>query len=212
MSNFLKTVTNTVKHWYIPLVVGLIFIGIGIYTLMSPLESYLTLSIIFSLSFLFSGLFETIFSISNRNEIDNWGWTLAFGILTFLLGVLLIMNPVISITTLPLYVGFIVLFRSIMGISYALELKNYGVLDWGNLMAIGILGLIFSLILIWNPLFAGFSIVLWTGLTLISGGVFSLYLSLKLKKIKDMPSKISKDLKDKYNAIKREIQNELKQK
>lgn len=212
MSNFLKTVTNTVKHWYIPLIVGLIFIGIGMYTIMSPLESYLTLSIIFSLSFLFSGLFEIIFSISNRNEIDNWGWTLAFGILTFLLGVLLVMNPAISITTLPLYVGFIVLFRSIMGISYALDLKNYGVLDWGNLMAIGVLGLLFSLILIWNPLFAGLSIVFWIGLALISGGLFSVYLSFKLKKIKDMPSQISKDLKEKYNAIKREIQNELKQK
>jgi uncharacterized membrane protein HdeD (DUF308 family) len=93
MSSFLKTVTNTVKHWYIPLIVGLIFIGIGIYTLISPLESYLALSIIFSLSFLFSGLAEIIFSISNRNEIDNWGWTLAFGILTFLLGVLLIVRP-----------------------------------------------------------------------------------------------------------------------
>ncbi|HBH22923.1 MAG TPA: hypothetical protein DDY13_05810 [Cytophagales bacterium] len=212
MSSFLKTVTNTVKHWYIPLIVGLIFIGIGIYTLISPLESYLALSIIFSLSFLFSGLAEIIFSISNRNEIDNWGWTLAFGILTFLLGVLLIVNPAISMTTLPLYVGFIVLFRSIMGISYALELKNYGVLDWGNLMAVGILGVLFSLILIWNPVFAGYSIVLWTGLALIAGGVFSIYLSLKLKKIKNIPVQISKELKEKYKVIKEEIQNELNQK
>ncbi len=212
MSNFLKTVTNTVKHWYIPLIVGLAFIGIGIYTLFSPLESYLTLSIIFSLSFLFSGLSEIIFSISNRKEIDNWGWTLTFGILTFLLGLLLIMNPLISITTLPIYIGFVVLFRSIMGISYALELKNYGVLDWGNLMVVAILGLVFSFILIWNPLFAGFTIVYWTGLAIILGGVFSVYLSFKLKKIKSMPNKISQDLKEKYDAIKREIQNELNQK
>ncbi|MCO4821810.1 MAG: DUF308 domain-containing protein [Flavobacteriaceae bacterium] len=212
MSNFVKTVTNTVKHWYIPLIVGLIFIGIGIYTLLSPLESYLTLSILFSLSFLFSGLSEIMFSISNHKEIDNWGWTLTFGILTFLLGLLLIMNPAISITTLPIYVGFVVLFRSIMGISYALELKNYGIIDWGNLMAVGILGLIFSFILIWNPLFAGFTIVVWTGLAIIIGGVFSVYLSFKLKKIKSIPNKISKELKEKYDAIKREVQNELNQK
>ena len=212
MSNFVKTVTNTVKHWYIPLIVGLIFIGIGIYTLLSPLESYLTLSILFSLSFLFSGLSEIMFSISNHKEIDNWGWTLTFGILTFLLGLLLIMNPAISITTLPIYVGFVVLFRSIMGISYALELKNYGIIDWGNLMAVGILGLIFSFILIWNPLFAGFTIVVWTGLAIILGGVFSVYLSFKLKKIKSIPNKISKELKEKYDAIKREVQNELNQK
>jgi len=212
MSNFVKTVTNTVKHWYIPLIVGLIFIGIGIYTLISPLESYLTLSIIFSLSFLFSGLSDTIFSISNRNEMENWGWTLTFGILTFVMGVLLILNPAISIITLPFYVGFVILFRSVMGISYAIELKKYGVLDWGNLMGIGVLGLLFSFILIWNPLFAGFTIVFWTGLAIISGGVFSVYLAFKLKKIKSIPNKISKDLKEKYDAIKREVQDELKQK
>ena len=84
MSNFFKTVKNTVKYWYIPLIIGLTFIGTGIYTLVSPLESYVALSIIFSLSFLFSGLAEMVFSVANRDEIDNWGWTLAFGILTFL--------------------------------------------------------------------------------------------------------------------------------
>lgn len=212
MNHFVKTVTNTVKYWYIPLIIGIIFIGIGIYTLFSPLESYLTLSILFSLSFLFSGLFEIIFSISNRKEIENWGWTLAFGILTFLIGVLLIMNPELSMTTLPLYIGFVVLFRSIMGIGYALELKHYGLLDWGNLMVISILGLIFSLILIWNPLFAGFTIVFWTGLAIIFIGIFSVYLSFRLKKIKKISNNISKDLKDKYYSIRIEIENELKQK
>ena len=212
MSNFLKTVTNTVKYWYIPLIVGLIFIGIGVYTIISPLKSYLALSILFSLSFLFSGISEIIFSISNRKEIDNWGWTLTFGILTFLLGVLLVINPVISITTLPIYVGFVMLFRSIMGISYALELKNYGVLDWGNLMVLGVLGLLFSFVLIWNPLFAGMTIVFWTGLAIISGGAFSVYLAFKLKKIKSLPNKISDDLKNRYNAIKQEVQNELSKK
>ncbi len=124
MNNFFKTIANAIKHWYIPLIVGIIFALTGIYTLFSPLKAYLTLSVLFSLSFLISGLSEIIFSISNRKEIDNWGWTLTFGIVTALFGVLLVMNPQISITTLPFYVGVVVLFRSIMGIAYALDLKN----------------------------------------------------------------------------------------
>ena len=211
-NQFIKIVRSSVKHWYLPLISGLILVGMGIFTFNHQLASFVALSFLFSLSFLLSGASEIIFSISNKNEMDNWGWTLAFGILTFLLGLLLIMNPSISMTTLPLYIGFIMLFRSIMGISYALELKNYGVLDWGNLMSIGILGVLFSLILIWDPVFAGYSIVLWTGLALIAGGVFTVYLSLKLKKLKNISGRISKELKEKYNAIKEEIQNELKQK
>jgi uncharacterized membrane protein HdeD (DUF308 family) len=212
MSNFLKTVNNTVKHWYIPLIVGLIFTGIGVFTLISPLESYLTLAMIFSFSFLFSGITEIIFSIVNRNEIDNWGWTLTFGTLSFLLGILLIMNPEIPMKTLPIYIGFVVLFRSIMGVSYALELKNYGVSDWKNLLIIGVLGVIFSFILIWNPIFAGMTIVFWMGLALLAGGIFSIYLSFKLKKIHAIPNKVSDDLKSRYDAIKKELQDELNQK
>ena len=44
---FIKTIKNSIEHWYIPLMVGLIFTGVGIYTLTSPLESYLALAIIF---------------------------------------------------------------------------------------------------------------------------------------------------------------------
>jgi hypothetical protein len=49
-------------------------------------------------------------------------------------------------------------------------------------------------------------------LALIAGGVFSIYLSLKLKKIKNIPVQIPKELKEKYKVIKEEIQNELNQK
>jgi uncharacterized membrane protein HdeD (DUF308 family) len=182
----LKTVRTAIKQWYIPFIVGLIFICAGIWTFLSPLESYLTLSLVFSLAFLISGIFEIVFSISNRKEIDNWGWTLIFGIATMLIGILLLVHPEISITTLPLYVGFLLLFRSIGGVSYALDLKDYGVIDWGYLMAVGILGIIFSFILIWNPVFAGATIIFWTGITLIAGGVFSIHLSLKLRKLKKL--------------------------
>ncbi len=209
MNHFIKTVTNSVKHWYIPLIVGLIFLGVGIYTLVTPLASYLALSIVFSLSFLISGISEITFSISNRNEIDNWGWTLIFGILTFVLGILLLMNPEISIETLPLYIGFLVLFKSIAGISFAIELKNYGVKSWANLLILSIIGLILAFILIWNPILAGMTIVFWTGITIISGGIFGIYLSLKLKKINDIPSKISKELKDRYQSIKKELKEEV---
>ncbi|WP_103070155.1 HdeD family acid-resistance protein [Aquimarina sediminis] len=210
MKTFFKTVNDSVKYWYLPLIIGLIFIALGIYVLISPLESYVTLSYLFSISFVISGIVEIYFSVSNRNEIDNWGWNLVFGISTLIIGILLFMHPEISITILPFYVGFLLMFRSAMAMGYALDLKHYGVLDWGNLMILGILGFIFSFILIWNPLFAGITILVWTALALIAVGVFNIYVSIKLKKLKNIPSKISKELKDKLAAIKQEIQEELK--
>jgi uncharacterized membrane protein HdeD (DUF308 family) len=158
---------------------------------------------------LYSGITEILFSISNRNEIDNWGWTLTFGVLTFVLGVLLVVNPEIPMKTLPIYIGFIVLFRSIMGISYAIELKNYGVKDWKNLLMIGVLGLILAFILVWNPLFAGMTIMFWIGIAIVAAGIFSIYLAFKLRKINEMPNKISSELKSRYEIIRQELNEEI---
>ncbi len=182
-NNVLKTINSSITHWYIPLIVGLIFVGTGAYTFTAPLESFLALSILFSVSFLLSGAIEIAFSLSNRNEMKNWGWNLAFGVFTFVIGVILISHPALSVATLPIYVGFLLLFRSIMGISFAIELKNNGIKGWGTMMALGGLGVIFSFMLFLNPVFAGMTIVFWVGLTFISAGVFSILLAFKLKKL-----------------------------
>ena len=207
--SFLKTVRNTINYWYLPLVSGIIFIAVGIYVFTTPTESYLALSIIFSWSFLIVGIFESYFAIANREEMDNWGWTLALGLFILIIGIILIMNRELSMVTLPLYVGFLILFRSLAAISLSFELKNYYVMDWGNLLAMGILGTIISFILIWNPLFAGLSIVVWTGLGFIITGFYSIFFSFKLKKIKDLPSSLSKEIKQRYEEVKNEISGEL---
>ena len=119
------------------------------------------------------------------------------------------MNPEVSKITLPFYVGFVLLFRSVFAIGASIDLKNYYVMDWGYLMAIGILGVIFSFILLWNPLFAGMTLVFWTALLFIVSGAYSIYFSFKLKKLHDLPNKISSDLKNKYEEIENQIHEEL---
>jgi uncharacterized membrane protein HdeD (DUF308 family) len=208
-TNFLKVIKNSVKHWYLPLITGILFIAVGILVFTTPAESYVVLSVIFSFSFLITGAFDIFFSISNRNEMEGWGWDLSLGILSLLVGILMLIHPEISMVTLPFFVGFVLLFRSIMAIGVSLELRNYYILDWGYLLAIGIIGTMFSLILLWNPAFAGLSLVMWTALAFIALGAFSIYLSLKLKKLHDIPKTISSELKEKYNQVKDDVQKHI---
>lgn len=186
-TSFVKSIRKSARYWFIPLIVGILFIILGGYTIATPLKSYLALAVLFSLSFLITGTSEVIFAFVNRKEIENWGWSLSLGIITAIIGVLLIINPAVSLVTLPFYVGFLVLTRSIGAIGFALDLKNYGVLDWGNLMVLGVLGVLLSFTLTWNPVFAGMTVVFWTGLALISGGLFSIYFAFKMKKIRKAP-------------------------
>ncbi|AUC84664.1 hypothetical protein CW731_04855 [Polaribacter sp. ALD11] len=207
-SVFLKTIKNTIKHWYIPLLVGIFFIIVSIISFASPISSLLTLSILFALSFLFGGVSEIIFSIVNKHQLENWGWSLAFGIITFLAGFSLLIHPNLSINVLAFYIGFTVLFRSIAAISFALDIKSYGNKNYGTLLAFGVLGAIFSFILISNPIFTGMSVVVLIAISFLFAGLFSIFLAFQLRKLHKSSKTISAELKEKYDDIIEEIRNE----
>lgn len=181
MKQVFRKIETAIKRWYLPLIAGILLIILGIWTIATPLKSYAALSIVFAVGFLVSGAFEVAFAIANRQKA--WGWSLALGILSIIVGLLLVANPGVSMATLPYYVGFTLLFRSISGIASAYEMKQYGILDWGTLMVTAVLGVIFSFILLWNPFFAGVNVVAWTALAFITIGGFMIYYATRLKKL-----------------------------
>ena len=209
MATFLKTIKKTVKHWYVPAIIGVLLIVFGIYIFTTPLETYATLTMLFSLSFLFSGIAETFFSVQNRKIIEGWGWYLTGGIFNSVIGLMLLSRPEISAFTLPLVVGFTLMFRSIQGLGFSFELKNYGSLKWGNRAIASILGLVFSIILLFNPIFTGISLVVMTALAFIFSGITGIVLGFKLKKLKALPSKIRKELNEKIEVLKKEYYEEI---
>lgn len=209
MATFLKTIKKTVKHWYVPAIIGVLLIVFGIYIFTTPLETYGTLTMLFSLSFLFSGIAETFFSVQNRKIIEGWGWYLTGGIFNSIIGLMLLSRPEISAFTLPLVVGFTLMFRSIQGLGFSFELKNYGSLKWGNLAIASILGLVFSIILLFNPIFTGISLVVMTALAFIFSGITGIVLGFQLKKLKALPSKIRKELNEKIEVLKKEYYEEI---
>jgi uncharacterized membrane protein HdeD (DUF308 family) len=153
---------------------------------MTPLPSYITLAMLFSVTFLITGIIEIVYAIIHRKEVDNWLWSFAGGIFDLLIGILLVSQPHLSLAFSPIYVGFGILFRSVIAIGWSIELKRQKLRDWANLLFIGILGSIFSFILLRNPLFAGMTLVIYTTLAFIVMGIFQIYLALRLRKIKTL--------------------------
>lgn len=212
MIDFFKTIGGVIKHWYIPLIIGILFVVLGIYVFTVPEETYLTLSFLFSLSFLVSGIAEIFFSISNRKSLSNWGWFLIGGILNLLMGIYLTANPLVSIAILPFIVGFTMLFRSFQGLGFAFDLKNYGILKWGNLALLSVLGIILSFVLLANPIFTGITIVSITAMLFIVLGILGIVFSFSLKKLAELPNKINDELKEKIAHINKELKDAVDKK
>lgn len=202
MNTFFKAIRNTIKYWYVPAIIGLLFIILGIYLFSVPIATYYSLVFLFSLSFVVSGALEIFFSVNNRNELEGWGWYLAGGIFSLAIGILLMARPEIAATALPFYIGFVLLFRSVQGLGFAFELKNYGILRWGDMALLSVLGIIFSMILLASPVFTGISLVAITAFTFIFVGIGAVVLAVRLKKLRSLPQKLSKELKEKIEDLK----------
>lgn len=106
------------------------------------------------------------------------------------------------------YIGFVILFRSVSAIGFAMDIKRYGNKNWVVLLILGILGSIFSFILIWNPLFAGMSVVVLIALSFMFAGLFSIFLSLQLRKLHKSSKKISAKLQSRYDDLMRDLREE----
>lgn len=205
MTNIFQLLTNSIKHWYIPLIIGIIFTFCGGYVFSVPSESYLTLTVLFSVSFIVSGLMEIFFAVQNTNSVRGWGWYLVDGLLTLAIGIYLVANPEVPVAILPYIVGFTALFRSFQLLGFSFDLKDAKIPNWGSVALTSVLGIIISLLLIANPAIAGMSLVTLTALSIIFIGVSSIMLGLSLKKFKDYPNKLSAELKGRIQNLQNEI-------
>ena|ERR1700761_6486836 len=68
-------------------------------------------------------------------------------------------------------------------IGASLDRENYSLSGSGSLLGLGILGLIFSFVLLWNPGFAGLTLVVWTACALLTAGIYGIFFSFQLKKL-----------------------------
>jgi uncharacterized membrane protein HdeD (DUF308 family) len=160
----------------------------------TPLTSYIALSALFSIAMFTSGILETIFAISNRKNISSWGWYLSGGIIDLLLGLYLMANIGLSMMILPFIIAFWLMFRGFTATGYALDLKRYGTHNWGWYMAFGILAILCSIGIIWQPGIGAISIIYLIAYTLLIIGIFRIMFSLELKRLyKHHSQKISEE-------------------
>ncbi len=175
--------SRAVRCWWLFLLCGLLCIAAGIVVFCNPLESYLTLSLLFGIVMLVTGIAELIVAVSSRNYFMMRGYNIAGGILDLIVGVLLCSMPSITATLLPIFLGIWVMYHSFMliGLSGDLNMFNVPGAGWG--IAGGVLLLILSVLIIFRPFFGAAVVVILTGVALIVIGAIMIAVSLRLRSL-----------------------------
>lgn len=183
MQTLFEKVDFAVKNWWLSLILGILFFGVGILLMFTPIQTYVALSIVFSVTMFVSGIFEIGFSLSNKKTLSSWGWYLVGGIIDLILGLYLMYYPGLSMAVLPFIVAFWFMFRGFTSIGYAFDMQRYGKKDWGWYLVFGILAVLCSLAILWQPLMGALSAVYIVSFAFLFIGLFRIMLSFGLRKL-----------------------------
>lgn len=185
-----KQLTKAIKYWWIQLLNGLLLIGVGIGIVQTPEDSYYSLTMLIAAICLIIGSSQLTYILFNRKELQGWGWYLSSAFIDILFGFILIWYPLFSVELLPFFVGLWLIFKSSNGISFAIDLKEYGVKVWWWIIATAIAIGIIALLVIAYPTIIMVGPVLLTSWAYILFGMILIGGALHLRKLHELPQKL----------------------
>lgn len=170
---------QTIRNWWLALLMGLAFIAMGIVVFRHPGETYIALALFFGLLIFVSGVIQ-IFIGAYAPKDNGRGWMIASGVIEAIIGLILIFNTNVSAVVLPLFLGFWLLFRSLTMIGFASDMRGAGIRGTGWTIFWAVLLMLASVMILIFPAIGIGAIVVWLGISLILGGLamtfFSIYL------------------------------------
>jgi uncharacterized membrane protein HdeD (DUF308 family) len=168
-------IVDDVKHWWLFLLRGILFVLLGVYMISSPLVAFAAFSFVFGIAIIAGGIAELVHAYTNRYVVG-WTWRFLLGMIDIVLGFILAFDLKFSISLLPVALGAWLLFRGFSLFSFASVVRKSG---W--MVFAGIVIVLFALIVILNPAFGAMTIVLWTAIAFMITGIVNGILAFRLK-------------------------------
>lgn len=182
--NLTNKVSRAIKHWWLLMLAGLLCVAMGIVVFVFPLESYVTLAILFGVLMLAVGAAQLIIASSSGNYLAMRGYVIVGGVLDLILGIFLCIYPYVTLMVLPIMMGIWMMYHSFMIIAFGGDMETFKLGGSGLVIAGGIVLLLLSILVLVNPLGAGVTtVVVIAGVGLLVFGGLLCTLSLKMKDI-----------------------------
>lgn len=178
----LENSKKAVSHWWLMLLTGIALFAIGIVVFVYPQQSYSAMALMFGWLILLSGILQLALASMSRHFITGRGWMLAGGIIEIVLGIILIFNIALSAASLPVFLGFWLMFRGFNAIGLGGDMNAMQIPGSGWTITSGILLLLCSLWILFQPLvFGTTAVIVWVGISLLFAGAASCSMALQLR-------------------------------
>jgi uncharacterized membrane protein HdeD (DUF308 family) len=151
--------------WWLVLLVGVLSIAVGVTILLKPGDSLETLAVIAGIFVLIDGILELAASLMHRTQ--SRGMVALLGVLSVIVGVLLIRHPIAGIAAVALLIGIWLIAAGVVRVVAAFELEAHRV--W-NIVA-GLVGLVAGTAIIVDPEIGFATLALLAGIAFIVNGL-----------------------------------------
>jgi uncharacterized membrane protein HdeD (DUF308 family) len=182
--NLTVKASRAVRHWWLHMLCGILCVAAGIAVFIFPMESYMTMGLLFGILMLLVGTTQLVVASSSGNYLTMRGYVIVGGILDVILGVFLCVNPYVSMVLMPVLLGIWMLYHSFIIMAFGGDLEAFRIDGSGWTVAGGALLMLLSIFVLVNPMSAGVAtVVVLAGVGLILFGMLLCALSFKLKNI-----------------------------
>lgn len=180
----MESTGRAVRNWWLLLLLGIAVFITGIFIFTYPGTSYVALALTFAVLILVAGVVNIALAATNSNAAVGRGWLLAGGIMELLIGLMLMIYPSVSATTLPFFLAFWLMFRSLGLIGTGSDLMSLKVPGGLWTIIVGSLLLLCSVLILVHPVLFGVeAVVIWIGISFLMAGISLSVLAFELKSL-----------------------------
>jgi uncharacterized membrane protein HdeD (DUF308 family) len=163
--------------WWLVLVEGIVVALLGLILLVAPGASLVFLVWLLGIYLLVAGISRIIGIFLDSSY---WGWKLAAGILCLIAGLAILTNPLWSTTLastwLVILVGFLAMLQGAAGLIVAFQGGGWG------MGALSVLGILFGLFLVINPLIGVATLTVILAIFMLIGGVAAVVQAFRMRR------------------------------
>lgn len=157
-------------HWRLFLIEGIILVILGFAAIIVPVVASIAVAIFLGWLFTIGGIVGLITTIIGRHAPGFW-WSLISAIIALLAGFALIGWPISGTISLTFVLTAFLIVDGILMIAFGLDHRRSRSLQWGWVVANGIIDLLLAAIIIWAlPGSALWALGLLVGIDLLFGG------------------------------------------
>jgi uncharacterized membrane protein HdeD (DUF308 family) len=133
------------------LLISVILVFFSIFMILKPGVSVIALIVSLGVIVLLDGIIHIISYLRIKKEFKSFNIELIRGIMNFIIGLIIIINPSIFTNFLPIIIGVWIVIQSIVKLQFAFNMKKAEDKNWLIILLFAIITLIIGLVVIFYP-------------------------------------------------------------